>query len=72
MRRGNMVVIAVKFGGLILTVACWAWAQKAQRSDAWNMAMIWCAPLFAYPITLLGRKALDKQPVIRRCPRLRP
>lgn len=28
--------------------------------------MIWCAPLFAYPITLLGRKALDAQPVIGR------
>lgn len=30
------------------------------------MAIIWCAPLFAYPNTVLARRSLDAQPLITR------
>jgi len=61
-----MALKLVKVVGLALTVASWLWARDGQRSDAWNMAIIWCAPLFAYPTTLLARKVLDAQPSITR------
>ena len=61
-----MLATVVKLGGLALTLACWRWAGGGQRSDAWNAAIIWCAPLFAYPISIVGRRALDAHPVIRR------
>ena len=52
--------------GLAVTVACWVWAANGQRSEAWNVALIWCAPLLTFPITLLGRKALDARLGVRR------
>jgi protein-S-isoprenylcysteine O-methyltransferase Ste14 len=66
MRQERLAAVIVKLAGLALTVACWRWALKGQRSDTWNMVLIWCAPLLAYPITLVGRRSLDAQPVIRR------
>jgi len=61
-----MFARAVKIAGLALTVACWLWARDVQRSQAWNLTLIWCAPLLQYPITLLGRRFLDAQPVTKR------
>lgn len=61
-----MALKLAKLAGLALTVASWLWVPDGQRSDAWNMAIIWCAPLFAYPITVLARRALDAQPSITR------
>ncbi len=49
-----------------MTVIAWVWALNGQRSDAWTMAMIWCAPLLTFPVTVLGRRALDAQPDARR------
>jgi protein-S-isoprenylcysteine O-methyltransferase Ste14 len=65
-KQERLAAAIVNVAGLALTVACWLWAREGQRSDAWNLAIIWCAPLFVYPITLLGRKALDARPVVRR------
>jgi len=61
-----LLATTAKVAGLLVTVACWMWARNAQWSDAWAMVIIWCAPLFAYPIALAGRRALDAQPTIRR------
>ena len=61
-----MALKVVKVIGLALTVASWLWAHDGQRSDAWNMAIIWCAPLFAYPSTFLALRVLDAQPSITR------
>ena len=58
--------IFAKVCGLAFTVACWVWALNGQRSDGWIMVLIWCAPLFTFPITLLGRKALDARPDVAR------
>jgi protein-S-isoprenylcysteine O-methyltransferase Ste14 len=61
-----MTARIAKIAGLALTVACWIWARDAERSRIWNLALIWCAPLLQYPIVLLGRRALDAQPVTKR------
>jgi protein-S-isoprenylcysteine O-methyltransferase Ste14 len=61
-----MALKIVKPTGLAVTVACWLWARGGRRSDTWNMAIVWCAPLFAYPIALPGRKALNARPAIAR------
>ena len=61
-----MIAIVTKVIGLALTLACWYWARNGQWSEASNIGMIWCAPLFEYPITLLGRRALEAQPVTKR------
>jgi len=65
-KRERLAAVIVKIAGLAVTVACWRWARESQRSETWNMALIWCAQLFAYPLTLLGRKTLDARPVIQR------
>ena len=38
--------------------------MNGQRSDGWNMALIWCAPLLTFPIALLGRKSLEVRPEV--------
>lgn len=48
---------ATKVVGLALTVACWFWARDLEQSEAWNAVLIWCAPLFQYPITMFGRRS---------------
>jgi len=55
-----------KIAGLALTIACWFWARDGQHSQTWNTLLIWCAPLLQYPVTLLGRMALNAQPQTRR------
>lgn len=65
-RLSPLPATIAKIAGLLVTVACWMWASNAQLSDAWAMVVVWCAPLFAYPITLAGRRALDAQPTVRR------
>lgn len=61
-----MALNIVRVVGLALTLACWMWASEGARSEAWNVALIWCAPLFTFPISLVARKALDAAPTSRR------
>jgi protein-S-isoprenylcysteine O-methyltransferase Ste14 len=61
-----MIARLARVAGLVLTVACWLWARDAHRSVTWNTVLISGAPLFQYPITILGRGLLDAQPVINR------
>jgi len=56
----------VKIAGLALVAGCWFWARDVARGEREELALIWCAPLLQFPITLLGRRALDKQPVRER------
>jgi protein-S-isoprenylcysteine O-methyltransferase Ste14 len=56
----------VKIVGLALVAGCWFWARDMVRGEQEELALIWCAPLLQFPITLLGRRALDKQPVRER------
>ena len=56
----------VKIAGLALVAACWFWARDMVQGEREELALIWCAPLLQFPITLLGRRALDKQPVRER------
>jgi protein-S-isoprenylcysteine O-methyltransferase Ste14 len=60
----------LKAGGLALTVACWLWASKGQHSGACDVALVWGAPLLAFPITLWGRRVLDARPEPARVVRL--
>jgi protein-S-isoprenylcysteine O-methyltransferase Ste14 len=60
------MLIVAKIGGLLFTIACWIWVLNGRRSDGWNMMLIWCAPLFTFPIALLGRVALDVKPEASR------
>lgn len=61
-----MVSWIAKVAGLCVTLACWFWVSTLLRSDGWKLALIWCAPLLQFPITFIGRRALDKKPVVRR------
>ncbi len=61
-----MFVTLVKLAGLAFTVACWLWARRAHWNDAQTVVVVWCAPLFVYPITWIGRRALDARPDARR------
>ena len=61
-----MTSAVAKFVGLTLTVACWIWARNGLRSETWTVVLILYAPLFQYPITLLGRRSLNAQPVTTR------
>jgi len=61
-----MALALARLFGLALTVACWYFASSMKPGGAWHAAMIWGAPLLAFPISLLGRKALDAQPGIQR------
>jgi|SRR5208283_2889935 len=62
-----MIVTLVKLAGLAVTIACWAWALNTGLSETWNVVLlIWCAPLLTFPISVIGRKALDRQPSARR------
>lgn len=61
-----MIARFIRVAGLVVTVACWFWARDGQRSETWNLVMIWCAPLLQYPITILGRRSLDAQPATKR------
>lgn len=58
--------LIAKIVGLAITVACWFWARDHQRSEFWNLVLIWCVPLLQYPITLLSRRFLDAQPCQKR------
>lgn len=55
-----------KIAGLVLVVVCWVWARDGPRSEMWNILLIWCVPLFQYPITLLGQRSLDVRPATQR------
>jgi protein-S-isoprenylcysteine O-methyltransferase Ste14 len=57
-----MFLIVVKLAGLALTVACWWLASRSEGNSVLNMALIWGAPLFTFPVALVGRKALDAGP----------
>lgn len=61
-----MRMTIAKIVGLALTVACWLWARDLARSRAWNLILIWCAPLLQYPISLLGRRFVNAQPDQKR------
>jgi protein-S-isoprenylcysteine O-methyltransferase Ste14 len=58
-----MAFKVAKVVGLVLTVMCWLWASENQFSYAAKVAMIWCSPLLAYPITLAARRTLDARPM---------
>lgn len=58
-----MIKGLTKIAGLALTVGCWLWARNIQHSEALNLALIWCAPLLQFPITLVGQRYLGKQSV---------
>ena len=61
-----MIVRAARILGLAVTVVCWYWAINARWSDLLTMAVIWCAPLLQYPISILGRRFLDAGPTKAR------
>ena len=61
-----MIMTIVKIVGLGLTVVCWIWARVVERSHTWNLILIACAPPLQYPITLLGRRFVNKQPEQKR------
>jgi protein-S-isoprenylcysteine O-methyltransferase Ste14 len=62
-----MVVTLVKLAGLAATIACWMWALNTGLSETWATALlIWCAPLLAFPIGVIGRRTPDAQPSARR------
>jgi protein-S-isoprenylcysteine O-methyltransferase Ste14 len=60
----------LKAAGLALTVACWAWANDCERSRAWDLTLIWAAPLLNFPIAFLARKSLDRRPDAARADRV--
>jgi protein-S-isoprenylcysteine O-methyltransferase Ste14 len=55
-----------KVAGPAVTLACWFWTPNLLQSGVWKLALIWCAPLLQFPITFIGRRALDQQPVAKR------
>ncbi|MGD0666072.1 MAG: isoprenylcysteine carboxylmethyltransferase family protein [Bryobacteraceae bacterium] len=62
-----MLIILAKLAGLAVTIACWLWALNAALNETWGTALlIWCAPLLSFPISLIGRKTLDREPSARR------
>jgi len=61
-----MIVILVNLAGLAVTIACCLWALNGGLSEPWITAVIWGAPLLTFPISVLGRWALDAQPSVRR------
>jgi protein-S-isoprenylcysteine O-methyltransferase Ste14 len=65
--RRIMIITLVKLAGLAVTIACWLWALNLGLSETWNaVLLIWCAPLLSFPISVIGRRALDAQPSKRR------
>jgi protein-S-isoprenylcysteine O-methyltransferase Ste14 len=61
----RVIGVVVRLAGVAVVLASWLWALNGQRSSAWNTALIWCAPWLTVPITLLGRKLLDRRPAAR-------
>jgi protein-S-isoprenylcysteine O-methyltransferase Ste14 len=59
-----MLLITLKLAGLALTVACWWLASRS--AGALSIVLIWGAPLLTFPISLLGRKALDAGPASKK------
>jgi protein-S-isoprenylcysteine O-methyltransferase Ste14 len=59
-----------KVAGLAITIACWLWARYTTRPQTWDLLLIWCCPLLQFPITLLGRRAVDAHPVRERAVRV--
>ena len=65
-----MALRIAKAAGLALVVLCWAWARYALWSDATAVIVVWCAPLFTFPLAIAGRKVLDAKPIARRAERV--
>ena len=61
-----MLLIVVKLAGLALTAACWWLASLSEGNSVVNMALIWGAPMFTFPVALLARKALDAGPASKK------
>ncbi len=50
--------LAVKIGGVAVTVISVIWARQAATAQVWSTILIWGVPLLCYPVALLGRWAL--------------
>ena len=62
--------IVVRIALLVLILLLWSWMLRQRFSDVMDMSIIVGAILLIYPIVLLGRKMLDKNPTISRAVRI--
>lgn len=62
--------IVVRIALLVLILLLWSWMLRQRFSDITDIAIIVGAILSIFPIALLGRKMLDKNPTISRTVRI--
>jgi protein-S-isoprenylcysteine O-methyltransferase Ste14 len=58
-------IIFVKVLGLGVTVFCWMWARGAHLSTTSTIVLVAGVPFLQFPISFLGRRFLDREPVLK-------